>query len=894
MRRFLPLACAAVLLLLPRSSAQACNYLMEHYALEQGTGTGLAQYGPDPQHLVAPSRMFNTEHIRLDLDIDFDNASVSGNVQQSLRSMKPGLDVIQLNCSGINVHKVTVDGRGVDFEYPVDSGQLTSWMLIDDADDSKETLYIKLSAPLALDQVVNLRIDYDCSPQTGLYFQMKDEGTYPEVWSQGEGEANRYWIPCFDYPNDKASYEGIFRVPEGFYALSNGNLLSREDKNGKTEFHWSLEQPQVSYLIMLAAAPYEVHEQEHNGVLYQYVCPPGTSRAKALQCFGKTPDMMDCFEDRFGIKYPFEKYSQVVVQNFIFGGMENTTATVMNDRLLYDEFQALTYDDTDTISHELGHQWWGDMVTMREWNHMWLNEGFAKYSEEIYRGWDLGEDAVHVSMDGAHRSVIRNDNRNARPLVTEFYNRIDDRNNNNIYDKGASVLHMLRSIIGDELFFAVLKHYGNKHRFDFAETPDLQTSVKEVTGQNLDWFFEQWVYMAGHPKLKVAQKWDRERGNLTLSIEQTQEVKDLVPLFRLPMQVEVTTASGARLYQIQVDKASEDFNFPVDGEPLMVIVDKGDWIPKELEMERSREQWLFMLAHGEGIDRLHATRALKQWAGNDDVFTALAARVNDTKEHRYLRTEALDSMTDLRDDRTYEFLVGLSADKEGRLRRDSAGMLRNFKGREGLAELLVGLIHDDPAWDVKGRALDSLVSIDYEKEKCIEECLYVISLSGDKHNMVRSGLNALDRLRADDKVDMVRELAAPGNSRDYRHTAIGTYANMMERIDNGSRKQEGAQYIATMLDDSWSRTRQSVIGTIGRLNTRDSIEPLRIMAQLEEVQWIADYANRTADEIDSFREEKVKLEDLDAKLAELQRQVEELTKTVNQLNREKQEQEINP
>ncbi|MEZ5338293.1 MAG: M1 family aminopeptidase [bacterium] len=895
MRRFL-LTLAAVLLAAIQHSvpASACRYEMEQVAAEQGLSGLTGWFAPDPLHLIAPSRPFDTEHIRLDLDVDFDNASVSGNVQQRLRSLQPGLDVIQLNCVDMQISAVSIDDSPVSFEYPVVSDQLTSWMLIDDADDSRQTLYIRLSEPLDYGQLINLRIDYSCSPQTGLYFQPGEAGQYTEVWSQGEGESNRWWIPCFDYPNDKASYEGIFRVPEGFYALSNGNLLSREDHDGITEFHWSMEQPQVSYLITLAAAEYEVYEDSWRDVQLLYVCPPGTDRATAMRCVGVTPDIMECFSERIGIDYPYEKYAQVAVQNFIFGGMENTTATTMHARLIYDEGEAETRDETGLIAHELAHQWWGDMVTMREWNHMWLNEGFAKYFEEVYRDWDEGDDAMRVSMDGSHRAVIRSDNRTPRPMVTDFYNRTDDRNNNDIYTRGASVLHMLRGIIGDELFFAVLKHYGNKHRFDFAETPDLQTSVKEVTGQNLDWFFEQWVYMAGHPQLKVTQNWERERGNLALTIAQTQEVKDLVPLFRLPLQVEITTASAPHLYEIEVEQASEVFNFPVDGEPLMVIVDKGDWLLKELEMERSREQWLYMLEHGDGPSRQQAIRALKQWAGNDEVFAALSASIADAGELRPLRLEALDSLTDLRDERTLALLMELMDSPEGRLRRDSAGMLRNFKGKEGVNERLLMALHNDRAWDVRSRALDSLVALDYEREKCIEECLYLISLGGDRNNMVRSGINALGRLRAVEQLDYVKELAAPGNSREYRHTAIGTYADLMERVEDGKRKGEAAEYVATMLSDPWSRTRQSVIGTLAGLKVRDSIEPLRAMAELEEVQWIADYAKRSADEIDSFREERVRLEDLDAKLLELQRQVEELQQTVNQLNREKQEQEIKP
>ena len=887
--------CLTMVALLASPALASANTSMEEIqAQAELAESGLAvDFRPDPLHLVSPPRSFDTEHIRLDLDVDFDNASVNGNVTQRLRSLRPDVSSIQLNCVGINIHSVSLDGHGLEYEYPVASEHLTSWMNIDDADETKQNLLIHFDPPLQLNEVVNLRIDYDCSPQTGLYFQPAEKEQYPEVWSQGEGESNRYWIPCFDYPNDKATFEGIFRVPQGFYALSNGNLVSRKDIGDQTEFRWKLDEPQVSYLITLAAAQYAVYEDSWSDVEILYVCPPGTSEETARRCMGITPDIMRCFSERTGIDYPFGKYAQVVVQNFIFGGMENTTATTMHARLVYDEGEAEVRDETYLVAHELAHQWWGDMVTMREWNHMWLNEGFAKYFEEVYRDWHEGDDACRISMADSHGDVIRNDNRDPRPLVVDFYNRQDNRNNANIYTKGASVLHMMRGMLGDELFYSVLNHYGNAHRYDFAETPDLATAVKEVTGENLDWFFEQWVYMAGHPQLKVARQWDRERGNLALTIEQTQEVKDLVPLFRLPMHIEITDSSGQHSYDIVVDQASEVFNFPMASDPLMVIVDKGDWLLKELDFPHSREQWLYMLEHGDGPSRLQALRGLKEGAGDDAVFAALRDEIN-SSDLIELRRAALSSLSEERSGRVYELLLALLDSPEGRLRKDASNMLRNFKGHEGLAERLVLALHEDPAWDVRSNALDALIAIDYDKEKCKEEALYAISLDGDRHNMQRSGITALNRLKAYEQVDYIRELAQPGNGREYRHTAIGAYTDMMEKIDDGKRKPEAAEYLATMLDDPWSRTRQLVVANLGQLKVRDSVDKLTALADTESLTWLADAARRTADEISSFREEKLKLEDLDAKLAEMQRKIDELEKTVNQLNRERQVQEVQP
>ncbi|MCB1216001.1 M1 family metallopeptidase [bacterium] len=494
MRRFL-LTLAAVLLAAIQQAdpASACRYEMEQVAAEQGL-TGLAGwFAPDPLHLISPSRPFDTEHIRLDLDVDFDNASVSGNVQQRLRSLQPGLDVIQLNCVDMEISAVSIDDAPVSFEYPVVSDQLTSWMLIDDADDSRQTLYIRLNEPLDYGQLINLRIDYSCSPQTGLYFQPGETGQYTEVWSQGEGESNRWWIPCFDYPNDKASYEGIFRVPEGFYALSNGNLLSREDHDGITEFHWSMEQPQVSYLITLAAAEYEVYEDSWRDVQLLYVCPPGTDRATAMRCVGVTPDIMECFSERIGIDYPYEKYAQVAVQNFIFGGMENTTATTMHARLIYDEGEGETRDETGLIAHELAHQWFGNSVTARRWRDVWLHEGFACYAEWLWSENSGGPSAAEHALLYRQRLIATPQNLLlADPGPQDMF---DDR----VYKRGALTLHALRGVIGDDRFFALLRDWTARHRHGTVVTDDFTGLAAKYADTSLRPLWDAWLYSTAVP-----------------------------------------------------------------------------------------------------------------------------------------------------------------------------------------------------------------------------------------------------------------------------------------------------------------------------------------------------------------------------------------------------------
>jgi len=484
----------------------------------------LASLTPDPLEYVAPGHNFDTQHTRLDLDINIAKRTIRGSVTHRVQALRAGQTDISLNCVELTIDSVYVDGNPVRYDYPVAGDRATAWLGRTGVSHSDDRLVIHLPRPAEPDKPFDVEIRYHGSPHKGLYWMRPEKGIHGsryEVWSQGEGEDNRYWIPCHDYPDDKATFDGVFRVKKGYYALSNGTLVSTSEKNGRTEYHWKLDTPQASYLMMLAAGDYNVIHDTAGNVSLLYVMPPGVSRTTVDRGFALTPDMVKFFERVTGIAYPFDKYAQVAVQNFIYGGMENTTATVMNQRTLHDASLDLTYSTEGLIAHELAHQWWGDMVTCREWSHLWLNEGFATYYQGLYREYHDGEDAFRYEMHTRHQTVVDRDQRKPRPIVTDFYNRQGARNNANIYVKGSSVLHMLRFLLGDAEYNASIRRYAMRNQYGPVETSDLAKAIKDETGQNLDWFFEQWVYLAGHPDFHVRHTYDAKTSELTVRVEQT-------------------------------------------------------------------------------------------------------------------------------------------------------------------------------------------------------------------------------------------------------------------------------------------------------------------------------------------------------------------------------------
>jgi aminopeptidase N len=844
--------------------------------LPAAAGDGLS---PDPLRYVAPSRGFDTIHTSLDLDIDLESRSIAGSVTHTMRSLRTGLDRFELNCVELEVESVTIDGEPVEYQYPVPGAMATSWIGGIESKRADDRLVITPPAPLDYGREFTVTVAYRGTPQRGLYWIRPEKGIPEkryEVWAQGEGEDNRYWIPCHDYPDDVATYEGRFRVREGYFALSNGDLVSqRPVDGGRTEYHWRLDTPQVSYLIMVAVARYDVHEEEGpGGVKVMYVVPPGTDRQTIERGYGRTGDMIDFFNRAIGIDYPYGKYAQVVVQNFIYGGMENTTATVMNDRTLFDESAGLTKTEDYLVAHELAHQWWGDMVTCREWSHMWLNEGFSTYYADLYREYHEGDDAFRYQMLERHRDVAGKDNAEPRPMVTEFYNRTGARNNFNVYQKGSSVLHMLRFLLGDEDYARAVKLYGDRHRHSVVDTGDFARAVRDATGRNLDWFFEQWVYLAGHPKFRVSSNWDPERGTLALSVRQIQATGGIVPLFRVPLDVEITTDTGKEIHRIVADAESQEFFFDCASRPRMVIFDKGDWNLKELDFPRPEGELLYQLEHGDYIERVRAAEALGSMPASAAVISALHS-VLLAGGHYGLRQEAAAALGRLGTPESMQAVIeGLGA-KDARVRLACAGTLGEFNGESQAARALTDRFEKDAASEVRSKAVESLVKI--RADNAGEVCRDALDTDSNEDIIRRAGLTGLAALGDTDALATIARYAGPGNRRDYRHEAIIAYSKLARDLSD-SRRRDATTFLAGMLDDWYLKTRQEVIAALQRVGHPSAIKPLERVARTDPLERMRGRAQRTADHIRSSDRKSVSIEEIENRIEELERRLETLGK----------------
>jgi aminopeptidase N len=426
-------------------------------------------------------------------------------------------------------------------------------------------------------------------PRRGMYFI---EHEPKHVWTQSQDTDARFWFPCFDYPAEKQTTSAMVIVPNGHFALANGALVSRTEGPAETVYRYEQQIPHPTYLVTMVAGPFSEIEQPHARVPVSYYTLPGRE-ADGERAFGKTPRMLDVFERTIGVPYPYARYSQIAVADFTFGGMENTSATTQTDRVLHDQRAHLDYSADYLASHELAHQWFGDLVTCRDWAHAWLNEGFATYFEAVWLEADKGWDEYLYDVYGVVRRYLEEDEeRYRRPIVCNLYRDPIELFDRHLYEKGGAVLHMLRGHLGWERMKRSLKRYVSDNATRNVETIDLVRAIEAETGRNTRRFFEQWVERGGHPQIEVSYAWDGERKTALLTVAQKQTVDDDNPAYAFDLDVGFVAEApeairsdfgdgplpGEVRVRLHVERAPQTFAVPLEREPALVRVDPAAWI----------------------------------------------------------------------------------------------------------------------------------------------------------------------------------------------------------------------------------------------------------------------------------------------------------------------------
>jgi aminopeptidase N len=575
-----------------------------------------------------PVRSYDARHYRIALRLDDETRSFRGETEVTLTPLLDGLRTIRLDAETFTVTAVR-DPTGKTLPFVQKEGRLD--IDLPRAASRSETIVVTVvyeDRNVRIDPVkFGMTADYPLG--LGFRDETPDNPRLVETLSFPTGA--RHWFPCFDHPSDKATSEVLATVRNDWRVLSNGRLVeTRDDPAAKTRtFHWRQDQPHSTYLFVLVAGPYEVLTDLHGAVPLGYWVYP-KDVPDAPRSFRKTPEILRFFERTFGVPYPWVKYDQVTIPG-IGGGAESTNATVLGQSTIHDEDAEPDFPSAWLVAHEAAHQWWGDLVTLADWSETWLNESFATYGEYLYSRFAAGDDEGAVNLLEKKDAYLKEAREKyVRPIVFDRWQWPNDNFDRHTYQKGALVLHMLRDLVGDEAFFKALRIFLERHAYGSVTTPELVAAFRETSGQDLEWFFDQWVRKPGHPVLEVSQAWDEASRTLSLRIRQVQDRERRVPIFRARVRIGILTQTGHTSETVWLGKEEDAFRFVLPSRPRLVRFDEGDVLLAEVTFPKAAADLVYQLAHDDARGRAWAAGELARLRAEPGVEAALvhAARAD--------------------------------------------------------------------------------------------------------------------------------------------------------------------------------------------------------------------------------------------------------------------------
>ncbi|WP_375513154.1 M1 family aminopeptidase [uncultured Nostoc sp.] len=704
-----------------------------------------------------PDRPGQVEHIFLDLSLDIPKLCYQGSCSIRLLPIRNGIDRLTLDAVNLNIESVQVDEVPQNFDY------------------DGEQLSIQLAEVSQIGKRLLIAIAYSVAkPQRGLYFIQPDKH-YPnkptQVWTQGEDEDSRFWFPCFDYPGQLSTSEIRVRVPNPLVAISNGELIHTTEDGDYKIYHWSQQQVHPTYLMTLAVGDFAEIQDEWNGKPVTYYVEKGREE-DAKRSMGKTPRMIEFLSQKYCYPYPFPKYAQVCVDDFIFGGMENTSTTLLTDRCLLDERAALDNRNTESlVVHELAHQWFGDLVIIKHWSHAWIKEGMASYSEVMWTEEEYSlQEAAYYRLLEAHRYLSEDSSRYRRPMVTHVYREAIELYDRHIYEKGSCVYHMIRAQLGDELFWQAIQTFVQDNAHKTVETVDLLRAIEKATGRNLLFLFDQYVFRGGHPDFKVAYSWDGDANLAKITVTQTQAAegkngsKDLFDLkipigFGYTQQEEVrseelgvrnnsklkTHNSQLKTFTVRVNEREQSFYFPLENKPQFISFDVENNYLKTVALEYPISELKAQLEFDpDPISRIYAAAALAKKGGLEAIIALSTSLKNDPLWG--VRVEAAKQLAQINLDQAFDGLVLGLKDKNAYVRRAVVEALAQIKTAESY-KVVKGLVQKgDPSYYVEAaasRAIGAIASANLEEkakeDKVLKLLKSVLQEKAGWNEVVRSG-----------------------------------------------------------------------------------------------------------------------------------------------------------
>ena len=666
---------------------------------------------PSPIYRAAKSKIWDLLHTRLEISFDWENQYVNGIAQLELTPYFYSQENLILDAKGFDILKITKLTREgqMDLVYEYDGDQVN----------------IALDREYVKGEKVQIRIEYIAKPNErgeggseaissdkGLYF-INPDNSQPnkpqQIWTQGETESNSVWFPTIDSPNEKCTQEMFITVKDKLKTLSNGTLVySRKNEDGTRTDYWKMDKPHAPYLFMMAIGEFSVVREEESKVPIDYWVEPEFEEY-ADDIFGNTPEMMAFFSELFDYPYPWEKYSQVVVRDYVSGAMENTTASVFMEDLQVTDRELLDEHWDHIIAHELMHQWFGDLVTCESWSNLPLNEGFANYSEYLWNEYKYGIDEADYNGWVELQNYLSEAESKQVPLIRYYYEDKEDMFDSHSYAKAGRVLHMLRKYVGDEAFFMALNHYLKANAYQSVEIDDLRLSFEEVTGEDLNWFFDQWFLLSGHPIINVSHLYEQD--SLHIYIGQFQDTT-LAPVFKLPLYLDVFSADEIDRYALMIEEVAEQYSFYYPDQPDLVLFDSEQQLVGEVNHPKSAEELHYQFLNGENfLTRFFALFEIQESLNDSLKRSIVKAALRDPSWR--IRSEAVDLCDENRmldDPKVISILEELSRDEKSLVRASALAALT--QSSPGDYKDLIKSSLQDSSYSVAGVALSALLTFE--------------------------------------------------------------------------------------------------------------------------------------------------------------------------------------
>lgn len=785
-----------------------CRYCGRDHAAEAAAAVG------DGTRKYAPDRLVDVEHIKIDVTPDFKRRTIAA--------------ITTLTFSAISkpVEQLTLDAEKLDVSDIESSVPLADYVLTD------HHLTLVFGEPIKVGEMVEVAITYTAEPKKGLYFRTPELG-YPaedtHIWTQGQTHEAPHWFPCFDYPNERSTTEVICTVPNNMVVVSNGRLVDEStDDSGTKTVHWLQDKPHASYLVCLVAGKFIKLEDKHRDIPLGFYAQPSLAE-HAANAFADTKSIMAFFEQEIGVSFPWDKYDQATIRDFNSGGMENTTMTTLTHNTIWAEETENIFSSRNLDAHEMAHQWFGDYVTCEDWAHLWLNEGFATYYTHLYNGHKLGRDEkLYGLWRDASGRVLPNSN-DPKPIVYRGYTNAWEQFDFRAYPKGSWVLHMLRSQLGDDLYRQAIQRYLKQNGQSSVVTADLMAALEEVSGRELDLFFDQWVFGAGTPKLKISYKWLAKDKLAHVTIEQTHKQDDNTGLFQIPTKLRFRVDGNSVDHDITLTNKKHDFYVPLASQPDLVRFDPEYTVLTEVDFNKPQRMLIQQLgASDDMIGRLLAAKAL----GKNDSLKSVAALAEALNGDAFygVRVAVANALEKIGSDNAYEALLKSMPQDDARVRLAVVENIGKFYRAETLRTLKAVLDSEsNPAIvAVAVRAL-SKYSVD-EARAYIESAIERESFGNRIASAAITALGETGDTQLRGKVLSI--LAADRNKfsdRDYAE-ALEVLAKLWQNADD---KQPVRALLEDSLRDPARRVRVGAMEALGELGDPQAILALRSFADRE-------------------------------------------------------------